>query len=132
VAQQVRDEVTSGGAPNSQWSVYSCSSVQGDGTVGCTLRNAHGDDIRVTMRNTQLGFPTAVTMTLLERTEYPSDAASYVDALLSAKANDNKQRVLRLSNSTVLSKLTCSRQSRPAPNRSTRGDHDGRRGLWRR
>jgi hypothetical protein len=112
VAQQVRDEVTTGGAPNSQWSIYSCSSVQPDGTVGCTLRNAHGDSIRVIMRASQLGFPTAVTRTdPLDRTAYPSTPEDYVRALLSAKGEDNKQRVIRLASSTVLSKLTCNLSS---------------------
>lgn len=107
MVQQAKDSNNGNGAPNSGWVMYSCSSVQSDNTVGCTVRNTHGDDARVTMNALQLGFPTAVTMVLLERTEYPSTPADYIAALLNAKDQDNRQRIDRLSNSTVRSKLTC-------------------------
>ena len=85
MVQQVKDNVNANGAPNSQWTMYSCSSVQNDNTQGCTIRNAHGDDARVTLNAGQLGAPVAVTSAVLDRTIYPSNPGNYVDEVLGPK-----------------------------------------------
>ena len=89
------------------WTVYSCSSPDANNVTGCTVRNDHGDDARVMVRGAQLGAPTAVTNVLLDLTTYPSAPDQYVSGMLAARDNDNKQRVARLSNSTMFAKLTC-------------------------
>jgi hypothetical protein len=89
------------------WAMYSCSSVQPDNTIGCTVRNDVGDDARVTLRASQLGHPTAVTDVQLDLTQYPSDAGAYVRNLITARGNGNKQRVARLSTSSMFDKLDC-------------------------
>jgi hypothetical protein len=98
-----------GGHPKlaSGWVMYSCGSVQSDNTVGCTVRNDVGDDARVTLRASQLGHPTAVTDVQLDLTEYPNDAGAYVRELITARGNGNKQRVARLSTSSMYDKLDC-------------------------
>jgi hypothetical protein len=104
--QQIRDSVTFGGVPNTQWTYISCGPDTSNSTI-CIFRNAHGDQTAIKLTNTQLGFPTAVTEAPLERTVYPGDPVSYVSELFTAQSNGNQQRVLRLSNSTVKSKMSC-------------------------
>jgi hypothetical protein len=89
------------------WVVYSCSSPDANNMTGCTVRNDHGDDARVTVRGSQLGAPTAVTNVVLDLTTYPSSPEAYVGEMLRGRDNDNRQRVARLSNSTMFNKLTC-------------------------
>lgn len=104
--QQIRDSVDFGGKPNGQWTHIACG-PSGAGFTRCVFRNAHGDEVRITMNDAQLGFPTAITEVPLERTEYPASPTTYVGNLLTAYRDGNQQRVLRLSNSTVKSQLTC-------------------------
>ena len=89
------------------WVVYSCSSPDANNNTGCTVRNDHGDDARVTVRGSQLGAPTAVTNVMLDLTTYPSGPDAYVREMLRGRDADNRQRVARLSNSTMFNKLTC-------------------------
>ena len=105
--QQIRDTVNARGNPDARWSAISCSPHEQTGFTACLFRNAHGDEALIVLRDTQIGFPTAVEEARLDRTEYPGDPASYVSNLLSAHASGNQQRVLRLSNSAVRDGLTC-------------------------
>jgi len=97
--QQIKDN----GYPNSQWTYISCD-ASGE-TTACIFRNAHGDEVLVTLTNTQIGHPTAATQALLSRTSYPSNAADYVGAFVQAWRMGNLQRMTRLANSTVTSAL---------------------------
>jgi hypothetical protein len=106
--QQVRDSVDTGGVPNTQWTYISCGPAeQNPGHTACKHRNAHGDETSIEMADAKLGSPKAVTEAPLDRTRYQSDPASYVSDMLRAFGGGNRQRVLRLSNSTVRGKLTC-------------------------
>jgi hypothetical protein len=93
--QQIKDN----GYPNAQWTYIDCD-ASGE-TTACIFRNAHGDEVLVTMTNTQIGHPTAVTEALLTKTTYPTDAAGYVGAFIDAWQHGNLQRMTRLANSTV-------------------------------
>ncbi|MDI1462632.1 hypothetical protein QEZ54_16790 [Catellatospora sp. KI3] len=88
------------GKPDSQWTNLACEAV-GDGQTACDYRNAHGDDARLTMMNTQLGHPTATTDVFLNRTQYASAANQYVTDFMAAWQDGNKQRMTRYSNSAV-------------------------------
>jgi hypothetical protein len=109
LAEQAAAMQATGGHPRlaSGWVVYSCSSPDANNNTACTVRNDHGDDARVTVRGSQLGAPTAVTNVLLELTTYPSSPEAYVGEMLRGRDADNRQRVARLSNSTMFNKLTC-------------------------
>ncbi|MCP2326873.1 hypothetical protein HDA40_005380 [Hamadaea flava] len=97
--QQIKDN----GYPNADWTYIDCT-ASGE-TSECVFRNAHGDEVLVSLVNTQLGHPTAATQALLSRTTYPSDAGAYVGAFLSAWQNGNQQRMARLGSSSVTSAL---------------------------
>jgi len=106
--QQVRDSVDTGGVPNTQWTYIRCGPAeQNPGHTACLFRNAHGDETNLEMQDAKLGSPKAVTKAPLDRTSYAADPANYVSDLLRAHSDGNRQRVLRLSNSTVRGKLTC-------------------------
>jgi hypothetical protein len=106
--QQVRDSVDTGGVPNTQWTYIRCGPAeQNPGYTACTFRNAHGDESVLEMQDAKLGSPKAVTKAPLDRTSYDGDPASYVSDMLRAHGEGNRQRVLRLSNSTVRGQLTC-------------------------
>ena len=106
--QQVRDSVTTGGVPNTQWTFIGCGPAeQMPGFLACVFRNLHGDETVLKLANATLGSPKAVSEAPLDRTRYPKQPEAYVDAVLGAHQNGNRQRVLRLSNSAVRSKLTC-------------------------
>ncbi|HEX6870135.1 MAG TPA: hypothetical protein VF163_03465 [Micromonosporaceae bacterium] len=100
--QQIRDSVNSGGVPNSQWTNISCGAAD-TGSTSCLFRNAHGDVATIKLNNTQLGFPTAATEAMLERTVYPSDPGSYAATFMSAWQEGNTQRMARLSSSSIAS-----------------------------
>ena len=99
--QQVRDSVTTGGNPNSQWTHIRCGPSGQSGYTDCVFRNAHGDETVVTMADAKLGSPTAVTAAPLDRTRYNDDPASYVVAFLGAWRDGNAQRMVRLSSTSV-------------------------------
>jgi hypothetical protein len=106
--QQVRDSVSTGGAPNNQWTYVRCGPAeQMPDHTACTFRNAHGDESTVKLLAAKLGSPKAVTEAPLDRTVYDSSPGDYVSDMLRAHGAGNRQRVLRLSNSTVRGKLTC-------------------------
>ena len=106
--QQVRDSVDTGGVPNTQWTYIRCGPAeQNPGYTACTFRNAHGDESILELQDAKLGSPKAVTKAPLDRTTYDSDPGQYVGDLLRAHGAGNRQRVLRLSNSTVRGQLTC-------------------------
>jgi hypothetical protein len=93
--QQIKDN----GYPNSVWTFIKCDN---DGSAtSCLFRNAHGDEVIVKMMNNQLGHPTAVTEALLSKTTYANDAGGYVGQFIYAWQQGNKQRMIRLANSTV-------------------------------
>ncbi|MEU8003734.1 hypothetical protein AB0B66_21475 [Catellatospora sp. NPDC049111] len=93
------------GKPNSQWTTLNCSAA-GSGRTACDFRNAHGDDTRLTMEDTQLGHPTAVVDVFVNRTQYPADAAGYVGYFMAAWGDGNKQRMTRFSSSTIANMFT--------------------------
>ncbi|NUO61054.1 MAG: hypothetical protein HOV71_06200 [Hamadaea sp.] len=97
--QQIKDN----GYPNADWTYIDCT-ASGE-TSECVFRNAHGDEVLISLVNTQLGHPTAATQALLSRTTYPSDAGAYVGAFLSAWQGGNQQRMARLGSSSVTSAL---------------------------
>lgn len=106
--QQVRDSVSTGGRPNTQWTFIRCGPAeQMPAHTACVFRNAHGDETVLEMINVKLGAPNAVTKAPLDRTRYPDDPVGYVGALLGAHTAGNQQRVLRLSTATVRRALTC-------------------------
>ena len=106
--QQIKDSINgNGGNPNSQWPYLNCVTGTGPNQSTCVARNSHGDELTVKLNQLQLGFPTAVTEALLSRTTYPAAPTDYVNALLSAYEEGNQQRMVRLSNDTVKSKITC-------------------------
>jgi hypothetical protein len=96
---------------NTQWTNRSCGQDPNDpgnsNKLACVYDNAHGDEMNVVLTKTQLGGPTAVLEVQLDKTTYPSDPTSYVQGLFNAYQNGNINRVVRLSNSTVKSKLAC-------------------------
>jgi hypothetical protein len=105
--QQVKDSINgTGGNPNSSWPYVNCTAA-GASATSCVARNNNGDQLTVGLNNTQLGFPTAVTEALLDRTTYPNDPGNYVTGLLDGAAKGNQQRVLRLSNDSVKGKVSC-------------------------
>ncbi len=104
---QIKDSLTSGGNPNSQWPYIACTANTGPNQTTCVARNSHGDQLTVKLNQLQLGFPTAVLEVPLERTTYPSSPGNYVAALLEAYAQGNQQRMVRLSSDTVASKIKC-------------------------
>lgn len=93
------------GKPNSQWSNLNCESA-GSGRTACNYRNAHGDDARLTMEDTQLGHPTATVDVFLNRTQYPTDAGSYVSFFMAAWGDGNKQRMTRYASSSIANMFT--------------------------
>lgn len=93
------------GKPNSQWATINCSAA-GSGRTACDYRNAHGDDTKLTMEDTQLGHPTAVVDVFVNRTAYPTDAAGYVGFFMAAWGDDNKQRMTRFSSSSIANMFT--------------------------
>ncbi|MBV1852873.1 hypothetical protein [Catellatospora tritici] len=88
------------GKPNSQWTNLKCEAA-GDGQTACDYRNAHGDDARLTMMNTQLGHPTATTDVFINRTQYATTANQYVSDFMAAWQDRNKQRMTRYANSSI-------------------------------
>lgn len=105
--QQVKDSITNGGNPNSQWPAVTCTANTGPNQSTCVARNSHGDQLTVKLNQLQLGFPTSVLEAQLERTTYPGNPGDYAGALLYAYVQGNQQRVLRLSGDAVASKLKC-------------------------
>lgn len=105
--QQIRDSITYGGNPNADWTYISCGASQTYGSTDCVFRNSHGDQATITLIDAQVGYHNAVTAALLDRTEYPSSPVSYVTTLLTARADGNNHRVIRLSNQTVANRVTC-------------------------
>ncbi|MDT5026778.1 MAG: hypothetical protein QOE61_3204 [Micromonosporaceae bacterium] len=106
--QQIKDSINgNGGNPNSQWPYLNCVTGTGPNQSTCVARNSHGDELTVKLNQPQLGFPTAVIEAPLSRTRYPATPTDYVNALLSAYEEGNQQRMVRLSNDTVKSKITC-------------------------
>lgn len=88
------------GKPNSQWTTLSCEAAGGTHTA-CDYRNAHGDDARLTMENTELGHPTATTDVFINRTQYGLTADQYVSDFMAAWQDGNKQRMTRYSTSSI-------------------------------
>jgi hypothetical protein len=106
--QQIKDSINgNGGNPNSQWPYLNCVTGTGPNQSTCVARNSHGDELTVKLNQLQLGFPAAVIEAPLSRTTYPATPTDYVNALLSAYDEGNQQRLVRLSNDTVKSKITC-------------------------
>jgi hypothetical protein len=100
--QQIKDASNSpDGYPNSQWTYIRCAAGESAGTTDCTWRNVVGDETVVRVKNDRLRHPMAVTQANLDRTRYPSDPVSYVNAFLSAWQAGNQQRMARLSSSTI-------------------------------
>jgi hypothetical protein len=99
--QQIRDSIKSGGKPNAQWTHVSCGAAESPGFTRCVFRNAHGDETGIVLKNSQLGFPAAVTEAPLDRTEYRDQASSYIDAFISAWQQGNHQRMARLSSTSI-------------------------------
>ncbi|MFD0592590.1 hypothetical protein ACFQZ4_08505 [Catellatospora coxensis] len=93
------------GKPNSQWTTLNCSAA-GSGRTACDYRNAHGDDTKLTMDDTQLGHPTAVVDVFVNRTQYPADAAGYVGFFMAAWGDGNKQRMTRFSSTSIANMFT--------------------------
>ncbi len=107
---QIKDSITFTGLPDSHWTYISCAPAQDPATTSCIYRNSHGDQVDMAMTISLLGHPLAEQSAMLDRTQYPADPGEYVSDMMGAYANGNMQRVLRLSNSTVKSKLRCSIQ----------------------
>src|SRR5258706_14587238 len=99
--QQIKDNITSGGNPNSQWPYLNCVANTGPNQSTCVARHANGDELTVKLNQTQLGFPTAVTEAPLNRTTYPGDPGSYAVAFMTAWRDGNQQRMGRLSSDTI-------------------------------
>jgi hypothetical protein len=99
--QQLKDSITAGGNPNSQWPHLVCTENTAPNQSTCVARNSHGDELTVKINQSQLGFPTAVTEAPLERTQYPSAPGSYANAFMNAWANGNQQRMARLSSDSI-------------------------------
>lgn len=99
--QQIKDSITAGGNPNSQWPYLNCIANTGNNQATCVSRNSHGDEMTVKLNQSQLGFPTAVTEAQLIRTEYPNDPGSYASAFLNAWQQGNQQRMARLSSDSA-------------------------------
>ncbi|MEV4514704.1 hypothetical protein AB0K00_37815 [Dactylosporangium sp. NPDC049525] len=76
--------------------------VKKDGNE-CILRNDHGDQLQVTIDEHNLGKPQAVTDVVIEKTEYPSDASSYVNNFINAWYNGNTQRMAAYSSHSIAS-----------------------------
>jgi len=112
--QQVRDSVSTGGVPNTQWGYIRCGPAETAGFTVCVFRNAHGDETAIELETAKLGGPNAVTKVPLDRTSYPSDPVAYAGELLGAHDGGNAQRVLRLSNAGVKAKVTCRIERRTA------------------
>jgi hypothetical protein len=98
--QQIRDSITFGGKPNSTWTYISCRPGDTGFTI-CVFRNAHGDETAITMNDTQIGFPTAVTEAPLERTRYAASTNDYVSAFIYAWQQGNQQRMARYSSTST-------------------------------
>ncbi|BCJ74742.1 hypothetical protein CS0771_42860 [Catellatospora sp. IY07-71] len=90
------------GKPNSQWTNLNCE-AQGGTHTACNYRNAHGDDARLAMENTELGHPTATTDVFINRTQYGLTADQYVSDFMAAWQDRNKQRMTRYSTSSIAS-----------------------------
>jgi hypothetical protein len=108
---------------NAQWINRSCGQDPNDPAnptkIQCIYDNANGDEITLVLNKSQLGAPTAVLSTSLEKTTYPADANGYVTALYGAYLNGNNNRVVRLSSSSVKAGITCKMAGyTPAPPQS--------------
>lgn len=85
------------------WNAFvSCQVENGTHTL-CIWRNSHGDVGSVKLVNLQLGHPTAVVEALIDKTTFGTSADNYAQAFVSAWQEGNKERMKRLSNSTVVS-----------------------------
>lgn len=89
---------------SNQWTTVNCS-VPTSGYTLCKYRNGHGDEVEVTMQDSQLGHPTATTDARIDKTTYSSSATSYVSTFMNAWSDGNTQRMTRLSSSSVVSSL---------------------------
>lgn len=87
------------GTPNGEWNTYVSCNPDGSGYTKCIYRNVHGDEATIRLQNSQIGHPTAVTEALLDKTQYPNDAAGYAQAFWGAWSHGNTDRMRRLSNS---------------------------------
>jgi hypothetical protein len=105
--QQIKDSVTAGGNPNTQWPYVACTANTGPNQSTCVARNTHGDQLTVKLNQLQLGFPTAVLEAPLDRTTYPNNPGDYANAVVYAYVQGNQQRMVRLSSDTVASKIKC-------------------------
>ncbi|MEU0554601.1 hypothetical protein [Dactylosporangium sp. NPDC006015] len=74
--------------------------VKKDGSE-CVLRNDHGDQLQVTVDEHNLGKPQAITDVVIEKTEYPSDASSYVQNFINAWYNGNTARMASYSSQSI-------------------------------
>ncbi|WP_144119242.1 hypothetical protein [Catellatospora sichuanensis] len=122
-AQAAVSQFMGHGKPNSQWTTLNCEPA-GSGRTACNYRNAHGDDARLTMEDTQLGHPTATVDVFLNRTQYPTDAAGYVSFFMAAWGDGNKQRMTRYASSSIANMFTgktppTGSQTEPTQNGST-------------
>lgn len=89
---------------SNQWTTVNCSTPTSGYTM-CKYRNGHGDEVEVTMQNSQLGHPTATSEALVDKTVFPSAATQYVSTFMNAWSEGNTQRMTRLSGSSVVSGL---------------------------
>lgn len=90
---------------SNQWTTVNCS-VPTSGYTMCVYRNGHGDEVEVTMQDSQLGHPTATTDARVDKTRYPAAAADYVGTFLNAWGVGNTQRMTRMSSSSVVGFFT--------------------------
>jgi len=102
---QIKDSVTTGGVPNTQWTYIRCSTSVNAGRTDCTFRNAHGDESVVTLIDAMLGKQDAGIAASLDRTTYDGTPEGYVSDFIGAWAAGNEQRMARLSSSTIKNKF---------------------------
>lgn len=86
------------------WKFHNCF-ADGD-NAACTFDNPAGDRLTVDVIPADMGQPHGVTSAFVDKTEYSKDPASLVGAYVSAWQNDNRARMIQLSNSSTTTKVT--------------------------
>ncbi len=103
---RIKQLADSGAASNFQYiekgADHNWKYVKRDGNE-CILRNDHGDELQVSIDEHKLGKPQAVTDVVIEKTQYPSDASSYVGNFINAWYNGNTARMASYSSHSIAS-----------------------------
>ena len=101
---QANNSLQANGKPNGQWTTNNCTGNN------CQWHNAYGDVVSISHDVNKLGQPHAITYLYVDRTTYPGDPASYVYEFLAASEAGNKERMVRLSSTSVADRMTGSVQ----------------------